>query len=94
MPTAEFEKRMEHLISEIRTKITGDRELGALASLINKLVLKREAKIQKAQKAKTKKARAPFLKTRVPSVVSLHSTNNVTHEEALQELIKTIEPWK
>jgi hypothetical protein len=94
MPTTDFEKRKEHLISNIRGKITREREVEALIKLINKLILKREAKAQKAQTLKLKKAQASNLKTRVPSLTSLQSTDNITHEEALQELAKTIAPWK
>ncbi|MDR0744981.1 MAG: hypothetical protein LBF17_00585 [Mediterranea sp.] len=93
MPTTEFEKRREHLINNIRTKIVEDKEVEVLINLINKLILKREAKIQKAQKAKLRKVQTP-LRARVHSITSLQSTKNITHEEALQELAKMIEPWK
>jgi hypothetical protein len=94
MPTTDLEKRKEHLISNIRGKITKEKEVEALIKLINKLILRREAKAQKAQTAKLKKAQDSTLKTRVPTLTSLQSTNNITQEEALQELTKNNVPWK
>jgi hypothetical protein len=94
MSTNRFEKRMEHLINDIRTKITEEKDVEALIKFINKLILKREVKTQKALIVKSRKAQTPYLRTRVPSIISLQSTNNITHEEALQELTKMIEPWR
>ncbi|NDV84344.1 hypothetical protein [Bacteroides sp. 51] len=94
MPTTEFEKQKEALINDIRTKISEGRELDALINQFNKIMAKKAAKARKAQKASSVMVHSFYSRTRVPSITSLQSTNNVTNEEALQELHKMIETWK
>ena len=94
MPTTEFEKQKEALINDIRTEITEGKELDALINQLNKIMTKKAAKAKKAQKAYSTMVQSFYSRTRVPSIVSLQSTNNVTNEEALQELHKITETWK
>jgi hypothetical protein len=91
MPTSEFEKRRKQLIKSVRANITEEKEVKALIRMINKLAARKEAKVKKALEAKTPKV---YLKKRVPAVISIQSANNVTHEEALQELTKMTTPCK
>lgn len=94
MPTTDFEKQKEALINDIRTEITEGKELDTLINQFNKIMTKKAAKAKKAQKANSVMVQSFYSRTRVPSIVSLQSTNNVTNEEALQELHKMTETWK
>lgn len=95
MPTTEFDKQKEVLINNIRTEITEIRELDLLIALFNKIMIKKDARAKRSQKArKAFIVQAYYSRTRVPAIVSLQSTNNVTHEEALEKLHKMIETWK
>lgn len=93
MPITDFEKQKEMLINDIRAQITEDKELDGLLNQFNKIMVRKEAKAKKAMKLKFP-AHASNSKTRIPCITALQSTNNITHEEALQELHKTIETWK
>lgn len=85
------EKQKDILINSIRTNIREEKEVETLTSMINKLVSRREAREKKALQIKLKKIQSSYLKkTRVPSIISLQSENNVTNEEALQEIAKII----
>lgn len=85
------EKQKDILINSIRTNIREEKEVETLTSMINKFVSRREAREKKALQIKLKKIQSSYLKkTRVPSIISLQSENNVTNEEALQEIAKII----
>ena len=85
------EKQKDILINSIRTNIREEKEVETLTSMINKLVSRREAREKKALQIKLKKIQSSYLKkTRVPSIISLQSENNITNEEALQEIAKII----
>ena len=85
------EKQKDIMINSIRTNIREEKEVETLTSMINKLVSRREAREKKALQIKLKKIQSSYLKkTRVPSIISLQSENNVTNEEALQEIAKII----
>ncbi|MDR0658780.1 MAG: hypothetical protein LBG18_07610 [Mediterranea sp.] len=85
------EKQKDILIDSIRTNIREEKEVETLTIMINKLVSRREAREKKALQIKLKKIQESYLKkTRVSSIISLQSENNVTNEEALQEIAKII----
>jgi len=94
MPTIDFDKQKEALINDIRTEITESKELEALINHFSKIMARKAAKAKKAQKANSMLNQSFYSKNRVPSITSLQSPNNVTHEEALQELHKILESWK
>lgn len=94
MPENEFKKQKEVLINGIRTEITEEKELNALINQFDKIIKKRTLKAKKAQEANRAMAQLHFSKTRASSITSLQSENNITHEEALQELHKMTELWK
>lgn len=94
MPITDFNKQKETLINDIKAEITEEKELEALVKLLNKLMARKAAKAKKAQKAYSSRSQVIYSRTRVPSITSLQSTVNITHEEALQELRKTIALWK
>lgn len=93
MPITEFEKQKEALINDIRTQITDGKELEMLINQFNKIMTRKAAKAKKEQKANSYMS-SFHSRTRVPSIVSLQSTTNVTHEDAIAELHKMTESWK
>jgi len=94
MPTTEFEKQKEVLINNIRDAITEEKELDTLINQFNKIMMRKAAKEKKAQKVKVSNIHAFYSRNRVSSIASLESMNNITHEEALQELHKLLGTWK
>lgn len=93
MPITDFDKQKEALINNIRAQITEEKELDGLLNQFNKIMVRKEAKAKKAMKLKFNN-QASDLRTRVPIITALNSTNNITHEQALQELYNMIETWK
>lgn len=91
MPTTEFNKQKEALIDNIKTEITDGKELDSLINHFNKIMVRKAAKAQKALNASITPS---YYARRVPSITSLDSNNNITHEEAMAELQKIVEVWK
>lgn len=94
MPIIDFEKQKEELINNISIRITEEKELEALINLFNRLMNKKAVLLRKAQRANLSMTHPYYSIKRVSSIISLQSTNNITHEEALQELDKMTETWK
>lgn len=95
MPTTEFERQKDVLISKIGTEITEARELDLLIALFNKIMAKKDAKAKRNSKSrKAYIVQSYYSRTRIPTIISLQSTSNITHEEAINQLHKMIETWK
>lgn len=92
MPTTNFDRRKENLINTIIEGVTEEAELTRLQTLLDKLMTKRAVRLQKL-KLKEKVDMYPPSQ-RVPFDTAMQSENNITHEEAIEELQKLIQTWK